>query len=103
MHIWEEVGESLPVPRQAEGTEGSVPWANFSPLCQGTVPFFYLGFLPLPHGSKVNRCSHMGLEGSSSPGSPEPAAAQPLPCFQAAALLTEGPWVPAGGGRDWVK
>lgn len=39
MHIWEEVGESLPVPKQAEGTEGSVPWANFSPLWQGTIPF----------------------------------------------------------------
>lgn len=60
---------------------------------------FYLGFFPLPRGSGVNRCSHTpARRGGPSPASPAPAAAQPLPCFQAAALLNEGPWVPAGAG-----
>lgn len=34
------------MPRQAEGTEGSLPWANFSPLQQGTIPL--LPLLPPP-------------------------------------------------------
>lgn len=60
---------------------------------------FYFGFFPLPRGSGVNRCSHTpARRGGPSPASPAPAAAQPLPCFQAAALLNEGPWVPAGTG-----
>lgn len=63
---------------------------------------FYLGFFLLPRGSGVNRCWHTpAWRGRPSPGSPAPAAAQPLPCYQAAALL-KAPGFQQGGGRNWA-
>lgn len=58
---------------------------------------FYLGFLPLPRGSGVNRCSHTGLEG------PSITSESLTSSCSAPSLLSGSPWLPAGGGRVWTK
>lgn len=68
MRIWEEVGESLPVPRKAEGTEGSLPWANFSPFRQGTIPLLPRFPSPAPWEWSEQVLTHTGLEGPSITG-----------------------------------
>lgn len=56
---------------------------------------FYLGFLSLPRGSGVNRCSHTDLEGPSITRESEPQLLSPFPAFRR-------PLASSRGGRDWT-
>lgn len=81
--------------------EGSLPWANFSPFRQGTIPL--LPPLPpsCPVGVEWTGAHTPAWRGRSSPTSPAPAAAQTVLCLPAAAKRTpKAQGFQQGDGRD---